>query len=404
MPSLIYTGPDGQQTELPLKAGVNRIGRLDGNDILVPDETVAENHCEVIVEGGLVSVRDLGTLTGTAVNGAAVQEGPFLPGESLRVGNMEFVLAETQPSVQHFEPAEPALIPGEACRNHPASPAKWRCSKCAQQFCDTCIADGRQYGVPGVKFCPSCKSQAHKIGAAPAGGRKSPDEMTFGGEMLAAWKYPFRGDGAIIMFTGTIFFALASGAARYAFLIGGFIAVLTTGYWMAYAQKVVTASAQGDEEPPTWPDLSDMYQDVIIPFFHAAALFAVYLLPAWLTAVFLLDENPAMALVFWGLLLIALFMMPMAWLAVSMHDSVVGLSPHFVIPSILRIPGHYTVIVLELAVLVGTNTGLEMVLDQVKIPFVGPLISSFLSVYFGVVICRLLGSLYYLNRDRLRWF
>jgi hypothetical protein len=97
-------------------------------------------------------------------------------------------------------------------------------------------------------------------------------------------------------------------------------------------------------------------------------------------------------------------MMPMAWLAISTHESIFGLSPHFVLPSILRIPGHYMLVFVELVVLVAINVGLEMLLELVPIPYVGWFISSFLSVYFMMVICRLLGSLYFINRNRLNWF
>jgi hypothetical protein len=228
--------------------------------------------------------------------------------------------------------------------------------------------------------------------------------MTFGGEMLAAWKYPFRGNGAIIMIAGTIFFSIVSVAQRFAFTLSLFIFIMSTGYWMAYAQKVVLASAQGEEEPPTWPDFSDMYHDIIVPFIQAVGLFVIYLLPFFLAQAFLAEGQPGTILTAGALLLIGLFMMPMAWLAISMHDSIAGLSPHFVIPSILRIPGHYFAVFLELVALVALNVGLQMALDKARLPIIGGLLNSFLGIYFGLVICRLLGSLYYLNRNRLRWF
>ena len=102
------------------------------------------------------------------------------------------------------------------------------------------------------------------------------------------------------------------------------------------------------------------------------------------------------------LLMAALFMMPMAWLAISMHETVAGLSPHVVIPSILRIPGTYMIVFVELVILVAVNVVLEMVFD--KIPIVGGFLSSFLSIYFMMVVCRLLGTMYYLNRKRIGWF
>ena len=410
MPALIFTSVDGQRTELPLKPGTNRIGRIDGNDILVPDESVAESHCEVSVEGGIVLVRDLGSVTGTSVNGAAVQEGAILPGEMLRVGNVEFEFQDDPPvgapridgAIAGSTQAAPT---GPVCRTHPMLPAKWQCSKCGELACDTCVLDGRAMGVPGVKFCRSCKSAATKVGTALGGGRSSSGK-TFAGEMAAAWAYPFRRDGSIIMVTGAIFFSIAAFAAqKILFLIGLFIYITTTGYWMAYAQKVVQTSAQGEDDPPTWPDVSDFYSDIIIPFVQAAGLFVVYLLPVFSPIIMaVVQEQPLYFLGAVALGLVSAFMMPMAWLAISMTESMMGLSPHVVIPSILRIPGHYMLIVVELIVLVCINIGLELLFDQFRIPILTSLITSFLSVYFMMVICRLLGSLYFLNRNRLGWF
>lgn len=406
MPALIFTSVDGQRTELPLKPGINRIGRMDGNDILVPDDSVAESHCEVSVEGAMVLVRDLGTASGTLVNGAAVQEGAILPGETLRVGNVEFLFEDDPPvGAPRIDGAiTQAASSGPVCRTHPMLPAKWKCSKCGELACDTCVLDGRAMGVPGVKFCRSCKSAVAKVGSA-AGGGKSASGKTFAGEMAAAWAYPFRREGLIIMLTGAVFFAIAAFAQQFLFLIGLMIYITTTGYWMAYAQKIVQASAQGEDDPPTWPDVSDFYGDIIQPFLQAAALFIVYLLPVFIPIIMAFtQEQPLYFLGAVGLGLVSAFMMPMAWLAISMHETVMGLSPHVVIPSILRIPGHYMLIVIELIILICINIGLELLFDYFRIPIITSLITSFLGVYFMMVICRLLGSLYFLNRHRLGWF
>ena len=138
---------------------------------------------------------------------------------------------------------------------------------------------------------------------------------------------------------------------------------------------------------------------------QAAALFIVYLLPVFIPIIMAFtQEQPLYFLGAVGLGLVSAFMMPMAWLAISMHETVMGLSPHVVIPSILRIPGHYMLIVIELIILICINIGLELLFDYFRIPIITSLITSFLGVYFMMVICRLLGSRYFLNRHRLGWF
>lgn len=406
MAALIFTGPDGQAIDVPIHAGRTRLGREEGNEILVPHDSVSSWHCELdLDDAGQVEVRDLGSTNGTSINGVAVSRGILRNGDLLRVGDVECQLqlqGAAVPVPMTRMPAGPSGVPGGSCMNHPSVPATWKCGKCGLEQCDACVVDGRSLGVRGVKFCPACRSIAKPIQSATAGASSSP--QNFVTELFASWKYPFRGDGPIIMAAGAVFFAVAAFAAGLVFLLGILVAIFATGYWMAYAQKVVCCSAQGENEPPTWPDFSDFASDILLPFFHAFGLFALYLLPVFVVEATLPEEELSTSLISGGLLLLALFMMPMAWLAISMHESITGLSPHFVIPSILRIPGQYLVVFVELVVLVGVQFLLEIGLERLAIPLVGPLLSSFLSVYFLLVICRLLGVLYYLNKDRLRWF
>ena len=405
MPALVFNAADGQRYEFPLNPGVTRVGRVEGNDILVPDESVGESHCEVHVENGQVYVRDLNSLTGTAINGSAVTEGSLLPGESLRVGNVEFFLQDGVPAPAAYAaaPPQPEIVPGEACRYHPTVAAKWRCTKCGELNCDACVTDGRALGVPGVKFCRSCKSAAAKVGARrPAGDGKGPAGKSFAGVMTSAWAYPFKGNGPIILLTGAVFFALAGFATRFMFLLSGMVYLFTTGYYMAYLQQVVQSSAQDEDQPPSWPDVSEFFSDIIVPFFQSLALQVLYLGPIFFCIVLAASGEKKFILLAIMFGVIAIFMMPMGWLAVSMHESVVGISPHVIIPSILRIPGHYLIFFIELLVLVAVNLGLSLALDN--IPFVGGLISSFVNLYTMIVVCRMLGSMYYLNRNRLGWF
>jgi hypothetical protein len=93
----------------------------------------------------------------------------------------------------------------------------------------------------------------------------------------------------------------------------------------------------------------------------------------------------------------------MAWLGMAMTDQIAAASPHFVLPSILRIPGAYFGLIVQLAALAGLNAAVAWALDKLAIPFLPWLISTFVSIYFLMVISRLLGILYYRNQTRLAW-
>lgn len=405
MASLVVTSADGQTIEIPLNPGANRLGRADDNDILVPDASVSSHHAELLVDNGQIFLRDLGSTNGTTINGAPAQESAIQPGDLLRFGDVEFLLQEdasAAPPVPSVRMPAAAPVPqANACRNHLNLAGTWECRKCHERYCEQCILDGRALGVPKTKFCPVCRSLAHPVIATGPGG-KPLGQKSFADEMLAAWIYPFRGEGPVILVIGAICLTIASVGVGFLLILGTLVYVMAMGYFMAYAEKVVISSADGEPDPPTWPEFSNYWDDILVPFGHALGLFALYLLPFFLV-VFFLPKEPGNLILAAGLLLVALFMMPMAWLAISMHSTIVGLSPHFVIPSILRIPGQYTALFFELVILVAITIAVGRFLERLAIPVVVPLVSNVFSIYFVMVICRLLGVMYHLNRDRLRW-
>ena len=99
---------------------------------------------------------------------------------------------------------------------------------------------------------------------------------------------------------------------------------------------------------PSWPEFSDFWADILQPFLHALAI-AVFcfgplsVFAIWSGIEFALNQtvNPGLLL---GTLLAAGWAMlyfPMAMLAVAMADSLSGLNPLFVIPSICKVPLEY---------------------------------------------------------------
>jgi len=67
------------------------IGRLPGNDIVINDKYVSRRHCSLnIYDDGRVSIRDLGSKTGTYVNGKRITGEYFLePHDRIRIGKTE---------------------------------------------------------------------------------------------------------------------------------------------------------------------------------------------------------------------------------------------------------------------------------------------------------------------------
>lgn len=77
---------------LDLVDGSFTVGREDGLPLSLPNETtVSRRHAEVMVSGGSIRVRDLGSTNGTFVNGMPLSdEQPLQPGDVIQFGSKRF--------------------------------------------------------------------------------------------------------------------------------------------------------------------------------------------------------------------------------------------------------------------------------------------------------------------------
>jgi pSer/pThr/pTyr-binding forkhead associated (FHA) protein len=59
--------------QIPLKVGLNSVGRLPDNDVVIDDATVSRRHCAIVVHSDLtIEVHDVASKNGTMVNGAKI--------------------------------------------------------------------------------------------------------------------------------------------------------------------------------------------------------------------------------------------------------------------------------------------------------------------------------------------
>jgi pSer/pThr/pTyr-binding forkhead associated (FHA) protein len=87
---VLSEGLTGKSYEL--KVDKTTIGRLEDNNFQIQEPSVSSHHCEVLLRGKEVVVRDLNSTNGTYVNGEKVSEGPLKPGQILRLGQIEMRL------------------------------------------------------------------------------------------------------------------------------------------------------------------------------------------------------------------------------------------------------------------------------------------------------------------------
>ncbi|HWN96149.1 MAG TPA: FHA domain-containing protein [Methylomirabilota bacterium] len=150
--------------EIQLTPGCNRFGREGENDFLLPHPSVSRQHCEVWLTDDAVLVRDLGSRNGTFVEDERVQEAQVNDGQTLRLGDIEMVLAEApvRISIPDLPPTglakEQLFMPDgtPCCYHHDSVAAGLQCIKCLKAFCATCVRELRIAGSVPRRFCPEC--------------------------------------------------------------------------------------------------------------------------------------------------------------------------------------------------------------------------------------------------------
>jgi hypothetical protein len=106
--------------QVPLKVGLNSIGRLPDNDVVIDDATVSRRHCAVVVHSDLtVELHDVASKNGTTVNGRKIQ-GPTRLRDGDEIGLSEHRLtflmfagqATSPPARSHHSSADDRTLAG----------------------------------------------------------------------------------------------------------------------------------------------------------------------------------------------------------------------------------------------------------------------------------------------------
>ena len=92
---LLSAGMTGRTHEL--KAEKTTVGRVEDNSFQIAEPSVSSHHCEVMLRGNDIIVKDLNSTNGTFINGEKVTEGPLKAGQILRLGQIEMRLETDAP-------------------------------------------------------------------------------------------------------------------------------------------------------------------------------------------------------------------------------------------------------------------------------------------------------------------
>lgn len=199
MPKLIFIDRNFAGTIYPLTIEKTTVGRSDDNVLVIRDSSLSARHCEILVNGAEVIVRDLGSRNGTMVGGhllknqqTAVKNGQIvrfgLVDARVEIENVEWS-DDTSPESAVFDHRKIMRDQRRAQKNPaPADPSVKLNSAATDSESEpkTILVPGPAPTDPAV---PSSESSVSELKSAPRGGG-----MVFlwvavaaAGLLLAAW-------------------------------------------------------------------------------------------------------------------------------------------------------------------------------------------------------------------------
>ncbi len=172
MATLLIKSEGFEGRVLKLKLGTNRLGRSPDNDFQIEHPSVSSVHCEIEVVGDSLVVRDCDSTNGTFIDGQPVKAATLAAGRSLRLGQVELIAESTDVTINiprfHIPPpAAPPVVLADGsliCPRHPGVRSTYRCLRCREVMCHTCVRRLGRRGGKVHKLCPKCSNHCELIG------------------------------------------------------------------------------------------------------------------------------------------------------------------------------------------------------------------------------------------------
>src|SRR5437660_11770542 len=105
---LLSAGMTGRTHEL--KVDKTTIGRVEDNTFQIAEPSVSSHHCEVLLRGSDVVVKDLNSTNGSYINGEKVNESVLKPGQILRLGQIEMRLETDAVAAPAKKPVDQTMV------------------------------------------------------------------------------------------------------------------------------------------------------------------------------------------------------------------------------------------------------------------------------------------------------
>lgn len=134
--------------------------------------------------------------------------------------------------------------------------------QCANQQCASVLHGPElryaQVNNLQVPLCPHCGERVVTVKRESETDLPGQMEDSFVVALAGTPVYPFRGRGVFILIAGTITLAIARFAGEFTVSRGMALLLFAYGYLSAYMFDIVLTTANNDNEPPEFPDFSDL--------------------------------------------------------------------------------------------------------------------------------------------------
>jgi pSer/pThr/pTyr-binding forkhead associated (FHA) protein len=104
---LVLFKKGGSQKSFSLPDSTTVIGRRGDCDLCIPLKTVSRKHCQLNQDKETINIRDLGSRSGTFLNGKRIDEAAVKAGDYIRIGPLIFGL-QINGRPENIVPPKPA--------------------------------------------------------------------------------------------------------------------------------------------------------------------------------------------------------------------------------------------------------------------------------------------------------
>jgi len=287
-----------------------------------------------------------------------------------------------------------ALAAPSRCRRHRAA-AGWRCLGCGP-LCPDCTFL-KPAGTATVDACGLCGGLVDRITVHRA------TAASYLARLPSALGYPLTRSGLLAIAA----FAAVMRVLGWLGIIGW---LLGLGVYWGYLFSLIRASSRGSSAIEA-PDLSDVFDDLIVPAFRGVVATAVLWVPSVLYLGSRLAEagprarpldallDPVLALV----LAASIAYVPMALMMAALGAGTLRmLNPLAVVVNAWRLGGDYALAVAAVVALALVHASLAFaggIISTAPIPIVPGWVAECLALYAPIVMARVLGLLLFLRGD-----